>query len=431
MKKLICMFLAVALLASFCTAAMAESYTETYADIGVTITYPELFSNPTGVFTPQMYGILDDGIYFGDFIYFAMPEDELEAAMTSEDLSEEDIDAIRAKNGELGFIIAVSDVVGLEGMCDYFGIEDPENCQQVGIEGDLTWYFYPLPYEFDWDAAFEEEFKAMQDALIEALRTAEYTTPFVFGSELVGNTVTFETTDLDDNPVTSKDLFAAHEITMVNCWTTWCGHCVDEMPELAETNKRLAESDCAIIGILMDGTDEEAVEEGKQILAETGVDYPVLLPNQEIKDALAVRCYPTTYFIGRDGTILTAPMEGAPADMTAPNPYEEIIASLLVGEEVSMPVSEDPVSANDDGIYRVIVKDADGTPIEGVTVQFCDDQTCRLGKTDADGVAAYEVAEGDYTVHILKVPAGFEKTDDEFHTGETYSDLFIVLEKAS
>ena len=69
--------------------------------------------------------------------------------------------------------------------------------------------------------------------------------------------------------------------------------------------------------------------------------------------------------------------------------------------------------------------------MEGVAVQFCDDNTCMMAKTDADGVASYEVPEGSYTVHILKVPEGYVKTNDEFKPLETYSDVFVVLEKAA
>ena len=218
---------------------------------------------------------------------------------------------------------------------------------------------------------------------------------------------------------------------MVNCWASWCGPCVGELAELVETNKRLAESDCAIIGILTDGDDEEALKVGMQHMEENGVDYPVLIPNDDVRASFNVRAYPTTYFVNREGVILCAPMEGAPADLSAPNEYEKIIASLLAGEEVSMPEKEEPVSANSDGVYRVIVRDADSNPIEGVMVQFCDDKTCMMAKTDADGVASYEVPEGSYTVHILKVPEGYVKTNDEFKPLETYSDVFVVLEKAA
>ena len=41
----------------------------------------------------------------------------------------------------------------------------------------------------------------------------------------------FETTDTKGNKVTEK-IFADKEITMVNVWGTFCGPCINEMPEL-------------------------------------------------------------------------------------------------------------------------------------------------------------------------------------------------------
>ena len=76
--------------------------------------------------------------------------------------------------------------------------------------------------------------------------------------------------------------------------------------------------------------------------------------------------------------------------------------------------------------------DTEGNPIKGVAIQFCDDSTCNLGKTDANGVANFDMPEGtQYEVHVLKVPEGYEKTSDEFRTLDVYSDLVIVLNAAA
>ena len=431
MKKIISILLAVALLASLCAAALAEEKTEEYESVGMNVTYPETFSGLKGVFYPYMMGKIADGVFIGEFLYFAMPEEEFDRMMESEDLTEEEIDFFSSRQDNLGYIVAFSDEITPEEFCEMMGIDNPEGFLQVGTADGTVWYFIAGGLIQEWEAEYTEEFNTLQKALPDVLAGAEYYVPPVFGAESVGQAVSFETTDTEGNPVSSKDLFAQHDITMVNCWASWCGPCVGELAELVETNKRLAESDCAIIGILTDGDDEEALKVGMQHMEENGVDYPVLIPNDDVRASFNVRAYPTTYFVNRDGVILCAPMEGAPADLSAPNEYEKIIASLLAGEEVSMPEKEEPVSANSDGVYRVIVRDADSNPVEGVAVQFCDDKTCMMAKTDADGVASYEVPEGSYTVHILKVPEGYVKTNDEFKPLETYSDVFVVLEKAA
>ena len=92
-----------------------------------------------------------------------------------------------------------------------------------------------------------------------------------------------------------------------------------------------------------------------------------------------------------------------------------------------------PVStANDAGAYRIIVTDSSGDPVKGVAIQFCDETTCNIGKTDADGVVRFDLPEGTvYEVHVLKVPEGYEKNPDEFRTLDVYSDLEIVVNKAA
>lgn len=431
MKKIISILLAVALLASLGVAALAEERTEEYEDMGINVTYPESFDGLKGVFYPYMMGKIADGVFIGEFLYFAMPEEDFERIMESAEPTEEEIELFQAAQNNLGYLIALSDGVTVEDLSDMLGLANPEDLLQIGAADSTTWYFIGDELIQEGEAEYTEEFHTLQNALPEVLAGAEFYAPPIFGAETVGQTASFETTDTEGNPVSSKDLFAQHEITMVNCWASWCGPCVGELAELVETNKRLAESDCAIIGVLTDGDDEEALKVGMQHMEENGVDYPVLIPNDDVRASFNVRAYPTTYFVNREGVILCAPMEGAPADLSAPNEYEKIIASLLAGEEVSMPEKEEPVSANSDGVYRVIVRDADSNPVEGVAVQFCDDNTCMMAKTDADGVASYEVPEGSYTVHILKVPEGYVKTNDEFKPLETYSDVFVVLEKAA
>jgi hypothetical protein len=86
---------------------------------------------------------------------------------------------------------------------------------------------------------------------------------------------------------------------------------------------------------------------------------------------------------------------------------------------------------NPGNVYRVITVDESGAPVEGVAVQFCSDQMCLMGKTDADGIASFEQEEGSaYTVHVYQVPEGYAEDKTEYPAPETYGDVTITL-KAS
>lgn len=57
--------------------------------------------------------------------------------------------------------------------------------------------------------------------------------------------------------------------------------------------------------------------------------------------------------------------------------------------------------------YRVLVVDEAGNPIEGVMMQFCDENTCQVVGTDAEGIAALVSAAYPYEVHVL-IANGYE-----------------------
>ena len=102
---------------------------------------------------------------------------------------------------------------------------------------------------------------------------------------------------------------------------------------------------------------------------------------------------------------------------------------LLAGEAVNAPVDAN-VTENDCEMYRVIVLDRDGNPVEGAVIQFCDDATCSFQVTDAEGVAAFPVGQGKvFEVHVLRAPEGYAGTDEVFYTLEIFSDVTISLEK--
>ena len=86
------------------------------------------------------------------------------------------------------------------------------------------------------------------------------------------------------------------------------------------------------------------------------------------------------------------------------------------------------VTENPGNVYRVIVNDESGAGVQGVAVQFCSDQICLKGETDANGIATFEnQEEGAYTVHIISVPDGFAEDSNEYDAPETYGDVNITL----
>ena len=113
----------------------------------------------------------------------------------------------------------------------------------------------------------------------------------------------FETKDLEGNACSSKDLFAMHDLTLVNIWATWCGPCIEEMPALEAIYE---EGEIGVVGIAVESEKQETAELAAEIAAELGVTYPNLRPTQEmIRDFLADVAYlPTTVFVDSEGKVV-------------------------------------------------------------------------------------------------------------------------------
>ena len=81
----------------------------------------------------------------------------------------------------------------------------------------------------------------------------------------------FKTTDSNGNEVTEK-IFADKDITMVNVWGTFCGPCINEMPELQKIYESLPKN-ANLIGIAADVPEgmKDGVDNIKYIEEQTGV----------------------------------------------------------------------------------------------------------------------------------------------------------------
>ncbi len=127
--------------------------------------------------------------------------------------------------------------------------------------------------------------------------------------------VSFETTDLEGNKVSSSDLFGDHKVTFINVWATWCDPCKEELGALDAINKELEAKNCQVIGVCIDTlNDESAVASAKSILENEGATYINLVANQEMYDQLNQSVMPVSYLVDSEGRLLMDPLKGANPD---------------------------------------------------------------------------------------------------------------------
>ena len=455
MKKIICIALAVLLLASLTAPAFALTtdgeitedgvvYNLPYA--GVRLTLPPAFEEHEGVvLNTAAHKLQDRELYNVSFLYFGLSVEEWEELLTLEELkwdrtfTEEQAkryDDLDRQSAFLPGLLCGED----EGEVEAFRLYAEEAGAPFGEltkigEANGYSYFYYEEAETKIDGlrpAFAEEARKIAAEMKEAALNAEFFVPTEPEDPWSGKELRFETTDLDGNPVRSEELFAQHKVTMLNVWATWCGPCKGELQELGEINRRVQEKNGAIIGILSDADDAETIALGKELLAENGADYLNLTLPAALDELGIIGGYPTSIFVDSNGVILAPPINGAVVSL-----YETRFGELLEGKQpAAVDAGAKDASAdtaeNSGGAYRVIVQDQDGNPVQGVTVQFCSEAECVLGKTDADGAASFDMPEGPgHEIHLLKVPEGFEKDGTTYSAPETYGDIVLVLNKAA
>ena len=437
MKKITSCILALLLLVGLFPAgtAFADDYLEYY---GFDASQAGLIVYLPAPWIEDAYGVVDlalseelgynTGVYATIVVYCAMSPDEFQEYGPDQDSFAPLFTWVCVKDGFDPSAFAQA------------GINiDLSQAYEIGslFDGDEEYTFYiivgadELPYGLT--SPYVEEYESYMSWAEDIVNQAEYMIPVNPYSSSIGTVADFQTEDLSGNPVSSLDLFAQHEITMVNLWATWCPHCINEMPELEQINRRLEALGCGVIGLL----DDDEYEEAEDIVRQSGVTYPILKSTEEMKRIFPSDGLPITYFVNRRGEIVGTPVDGAQVDK-----YEDAVKDLL-GQATGAAMNDAPqyheVSGFGDDVspatqsdtYRVVCVEEDGTPVAGARVQFCTDQTCMVGKTDASGAAEFDVNPGyGYTVHLLKPPEGYAADSTEYQAPPSFGDVTIVLKAA-
>ena len=404
--------------------------------VGIRMDLSEVAANAKGALLPYPIGVFDDdrNIYAMPIYYIAMPKEEASAILYDTDASAEETKKLNERQTIVHVIVAsaVDYDQTLKVLSEKLEIDYSEQFARAEVIGTADGYtFYAIPERDEKKlSAFDEEYLAeydkLQQELFDVEKSATLFAPVDPAKKMTGQKLEFTTTDLDGNTVTSEELFAANEITVVNCWGLWCGNCMKEMAELKKFHDKIQEKGCGVVGLEYEANwDDAVVKNSKDALNGFGITYPnVLIPEELVGELLG---FPTTFIVDKEGTILCMPVTGAYVDK-----YESTLESLLQsGAAADSPVdgAASTIAANQDVLYNVYVTDENG-PVEGVMIQFCSSTSCTMEKTDAEGLVSFSMPAGEiYDIHVLKVPEGYEKDDTVYHTEDEKSDVQIQLKK--
>jgi peroxiredoxin len=97
------------------------------------------------------------------------------------------------------------------------------------------------------------------------------------------------------------------KVVFLNFWATWCIPCREEMPAMEHLYQAYRDQDLVVLAIAL----KESAEQVRAFFEKHRLSFPSLLDSQgAVFRAYSVTGMPTTYLIGRDGTLLSRGVGG-------------------------------------------------------------------------------------------------------------------------
>jgi thiol-disulfide isomerase/thioredoxin len=95
--------------------------------------------------------------------------------------------------------------------------------------------------------------------------------------------------------------YAGKKGTLVNLWATWCGPCVQEMPELSKLHDKYKGRGFQVVGIDVD----ESPADVREFLVKHGVSYPILASTKgkTVASLGQLDALPTTVVLDANGDV--------------------------------------------------------------------------------------------------------------------------------
>jgi thiol-disulfide isomerase/thioredoxin len=119
--------------------------------------------------------------------------------------------------------------------------------------------------------------------------------------------LSFTLTDLNGRAV-KLSKWHGHPVVM-DFWATWCPPCRKEVPELNALYKKYRNRGLVVLGVSVDKVQGDGVKSVRPFTREFKVEYPILMADDAMVEAMDLDNLPTVLFINRKGETVSR-MEG-------------------------------------------------------------------------------------------------------------------------
>ena len=118
----------------------------------------------------------------------------------------------------------------------------------------------------------------------------------------------FHETDLSGQPLSPANYHG--KIVLIDFWATWCGPCVQELPNVLKVYQQYHDKGFEVIGVSLDEEKDKLTD----FIKEKGVAWPQYFDGKGWQNKLAatygITGVPATYLLGKDGKIIGKDLRG-------------------------------------------------------------------------------------------------------------------------